>query len=82
MAKLTQDEVLSAIAVALELPPETITVDASSASVEEWDSIGHLGVLTQLDKMAEGDAAGLQELATATSVEAILRVLRENDLAA
>ena len=81
MALLKKKDILVAIAEALELPPTQVGEDASSETIDAWDSIGHLGILTQIDKAANGRAASLQDLAAATSFADIHRILQGNGLA-
>lgn len=81
MAKLTEAEVLETIRNALEDTKGEITLDSGIGSVEAWDSLGHLAVLAALDARLEGKAAGIQELADAKSIRAILELLRAHQLA-
>ena len=80
MGKVSEKEVLDLIEKALKLGSGKLTVDSSSASVEEWDSLGHLSVLMALDKFFEGKAAGVKGLASADSVKEIIKLLKENSL--
>ena len=78
--KLTVNQVLETIVSALELESNTITLSSSMDDIEEWDSIGHLGILTKLDEALGGKAAGLRGLAEANNVENLLNELRAASL--
>ena len=71
-------ELMEVIAYALDV--EVVDVDSSMESLEEWDSLGHLSILTAIDKKLEGRASTLSELASATSVASIISALEKNSL--
>jgi len=73
-------EIMEIIAKALNVNPSNVTLDSSADNVEEWDSLGHLGVLVALDKAFDGKLAGLAEMATADSVGKIMQILKDNSL--
>ena len=75
-----EKEVLEIIREALEIKEGDVTVDSSMEDLEEWDSIGHLSILANLDNLLDGKAADIQDLATADSVRKILQSLKENSL--
>jgi len=80
MAKVSEREILKGIQNALNPKGGSITVDSSTSNVEEWDSLGHLGVLVTLDQIFDGKVASIKEMATAGSVQKILQVLKDNSL--
>ena len=47
---LTEKRLLEIISKALELPPKNITLESNSVNIENWDSLGHLSILTSLEK--------------------------------
>lgn len=75
---MTETEILEIIAKALNVNANGLTVDSSSDNVDEWDSLGHLGVLVALDKAFDGKLAGISKMATADSVTKIIQILKEN----
>ncbi len=75
---VTETEILEIIAKALNVDANGLTVDSSSDNVDEWDSLGHLGVLVALDKTFDGKLAGIAEMATADSVNKIIQILKNN----
>lgn len=60
---------------ALGLKPGSIKDDASAKTVTEWDSLGHLKVLTELDSEFDGKLAEIDALAEATSIKQIREIL-------
>jgi acyl carrier protein len=80
MSKNTEQDVLSVIEKSLEVPSGTIDLDTVAESMEEWDSIGHLGILTALDSFFEGGIANVSEIGEATSIPKILDALRKHSL--
>jgi len=80
MAALGEKDVLIAIQEALGLGEGQLTIDSTTKDIKEWDSIGHLGVLTKLDKLFDGNVAGIQELADASSLPQILGILKDHSL--
>ena len=72
------NEVIKIIATALKLEDSQIDTNSSVDNLEEWDSLGHLGILAALDKAFDGKIASIKEMATADSVEKIFQILKEN----
>ena len=75
---MNENEVIKIIATALKLEDSQIDTNNSVDNVEEWDSLGHLGILAALDKAFDGKIASIKEMATADSVEKIFQILKEN----
>jgi len=65
---MTTEELLNLIAKALKVDTKKITLDTKSESLDEWDSLGHLNILVQLDKATDGKASEFSELVEANSV--------------
>lgn len=57
-----------------------IADDDNQSSIPEWDSLGHLNILTALDKAFDGKAASIENLAQATSVKEIVQIFRKEGL--
>jgi hypothetical protein len=49
-------------------------------NIEKWDSLGHLNILTELDKSLKGKAFKLGALAKAYSIKEIVKVLKSHKL--
>ena len=77
---ITKKQVLSCISKALKIPVSKINIDSSDLSFEKWDSLGHLEILLNLDKVLKGKAINIKALAEANSVRKILVILKKNKL--
>lgn len=71
-------QVADIIAKALGLPSGSVQEGDTIDSFEAWDSLGHLSILTALDKAFDGRVAQVPGLAKATSVKAIVTLLQEH----
>ena len=75
---MNKDDLLSLIKNALEV--EHIDLSSSMDTIEEWDSLGHLSILSAIDERLDGKASDISDLASATSVEKIMNILEKNSL--
>ena len=80
MGGKNENDVLKCIQDSLEYSDGVITIDTVAIDIETWDSLGHLSILSNLDKEFEGKVASIKELARAESVKEILQLLKENSL--
>lgn len=65
---ITVEQLCSEIASALEVADDTVNLDTQSVDLEEWDSLGHITILTRLDDLLDNISERLPALAEATSV--------------
>ena len=77
---MTTEELLSLIARALKVDAKNITLASKSESLEEWDSLGHLNILVQLDKATSGKASEFSELVEANSVSDFKSILKSKNV--
>ena len=70
------DAVRDLMALTLELPPESITVDTVQESCPQWDSLRHLNLMLALEDTFQV-ALTVEEIGQLTSVAAILAYLRD-----
>jgi len=75
---ISEQTVIDTVSDVLELQNGEITSVSSSENTEKWDSLNHLGILISLDKLLNGQAAKIPELATATSIKEIVTLLNKN----
>ena len=80
MNKIIKNELLNLIAKALELPDGSIDDNSSGDNIEAWDSLGHLSILVLLDKRVDGKASKISDLAVATSVKRISKILTDEGM--
>ena len=60
---VTKKEVFNCIAKALKLNPKKINIDSNSDNTRNWDSLGQLNIITELDKKLKGKTFELNKLA-------------------
>jgi acyl carrier protein len=77
--KITKDELISMITNALDAD-DVITLDSTMDDISEWDSLGHLSILTSLDEATDGKASSLSELGDSSSVNEIISILEKENL--
>ena len=70
MAESTVADVRRILAEVLELDPGAVAAEASTASLEAWDSIAHLNLILALEQEL-GVAIPPEEMADLTSVAAL-----------
>ena len=75
-----QATVIEIIEKALLLEPGILKEDSGSENTEEWDSLGQLSILVDLDKHFEGKISSISEMAEANSIPKILTILKENSI--
>ena len=80
MGKITDSEVIQLVQQALRIKNRNLTLDSSMQNVQEWDSLGHLGILVVLDRFFDGKIAGIKDFVNADSVQKILQILKSNSL--
>lgn len=75
---MTKNDLLELVALALDL--DEVDESASMNNLDDWDSLGHLSILTSLDKKLQGKASSISGLASATSISSIITLLKDNNL--
>ena len=65
----------------LEIKSEKITLNSGMNTIEQWDSLAHLSILSELDKLTKGKAGKIKGLSNSTSVKDILKLLKKSKLA-
>jgi len=77
--KITKAALITLITDALDAE-DPITGESSMDSIPEWDSLGHLSVLTSLDQATDGKASAISELGESSSVDMIFNILKNENL--
>ncbi len=80
MSKKNEDDILATIEKVLELTPGSLNLNDTADKIENWDSMGHLGILVALDKLFDGQVASIGEIAEANSVLKIIDALKKHNL--
>ena len=78
---LNQKKIIKIIAKSLSLPEQEINERTNNKNLEEWDSLGHLSILTAIDNETKGEASKIETLSACTSIKEILETLKKNNLA-
>jgi hypothetical protein len=73
-------ELLTEIAAALEVDVSTVLQESQIGSIEEWDSLGHISILSRLDLVYDNITERVPDLASCTSVIEIHKLLEQNGL--
>ena len=76
---MKEKEIFSIIKKSLKTKKK-IDINSSTKNVEEWDSVGHLILLTHLDQKLKGATSKISEIATANSSKKIIRILKKKKL--
>jgi len=71
-----KDRVLRIVSQVMGVPMETLDLNSSPDTVEEWDSLKHMNLVLALEEEFEV-LFGDEEIVTLLSVEIILEILRE-----
>jgi len=76
----TEEDVIRVIQETLELSDGVISIESVADEIPEWDSLGHLAILSNLDKHFEGQVASIQELASVDNIKDLIKILHDNSL--
>jgi len=77
---VTKKEVFNCIAKALKLNPKKINIDSNSDNTRNWDSLGQLNIITELDKKLKGKTFEINKLANAHSSKKLIKLLKSKKL--
>ena len=77
---ITKKEVFNCIAKALKLNPKKINIDSNSDNTRNWDSLGQLNIITELDKKLKGKIFEINKLANAHSSKKLIELLKSKKL--
>jgi len=78
--ELEMNEIKQLIADELEMPVTDLSEDDGWETVETWDSLVHLSILSSLDDMFDGKVSEIEEIAEAKTVREIIQLLVKNGL--
>ena len=78
---INEDKLKNLISRILKIKKEKITLDSGIDNLEKWDSLAHLSILTEIDKLTKGKASKIRGLSNATKVKEILKLLKNFKLA-
>jgi len=75
---LTEDEVISALAAALEY--ENLNINSNIENTEVWDSLGSLTIYATLSRITNGESDKIKGLVTLTSIRELVAKLKEEKI--
>jgi len=78
---MNQNEFLKAISEALEVNPDLVNMDLKLGDLEEWDSLGHLTILSNLDSLTNEKASEIKDFGSLGSVQDLWKALVDAGLA-
>ena len=78
---INEEKLKNLISKILKLKEKRITLNSGLNNLEQWDSLAHLSILTEIDKFTNGKAGKIKGLSNATTVKEILKLLKNNKLA-
>ena len=74
---MKKNDFINAVISALEVEPSVITMDLKIDDIPEWDSLGHLAILSSLDELTDGKAGEINGLGSMESLNDIWRAFVE-----
>ncbi len=77
---LNEKSLKELIAECLEIEQNLISIESSNENIEEWDSLGHLSILSSLDEITGGKASEIEDLASALSFSELVNSLESAGL--
>jgi len=78
---IDKNKLVNIFSKALNIPGDRIKEDVNNENLEEWDSLGHLAILTAIDNETEGKASKIETLSECTSFSNLFETLKKNKLA-
>ena len=76
---MIEKDIFSLIKTSLKTKKK-IDIKSNFKNIEEWDSIGHLILLTNLDEKLKGATSKISEIAKANSSKKIINILKKKKL--
>lgn len=76
---ITEEEIIKIVADGLAVEDKDVTIDSKASDIPEWDSLGHLSVLSKIQETLGDRYQESEELASAVSVKEILQCLNKSD---
>lgn len=80
MKKLNELDVYKAVAKILKIDVNKLKKSKKFSQIEEWDSLNHLSIFFQLDKMFKNKVNKIPKIGEVDSIQKIIILLRKNKL--
>mgnify|MGYP000386139435 CR=1 FL=1 len=78
--KLNLSSLLKIVADSTESEKHEVNFDSSMNSLDGWDSLGHISILSKLDIVTDGKASEIDTLADCKSVKDLIKSLKSKSL--
>ena len=80
MRKIAETELLIELSRALGLVDEVLSLGSGSDTVEEWDSLGHIAILSTLDRLFDDISDRRPELLECVSMADLMAILESEQV--
>tara|TARA_B110000014_G_C19970985_1_gene502652 strand:- start:11 stop:259 length:249 start_codon:yes stop_codon:yes gene_type:complete len=80
MAKLNEQDVYKLVAKVLKIKLEKLKKSKKFSDIDEWDSLNHLSIFFELDKLFKNKVNSIPKIGEANSIHKIIALLRKNKL--
>jgi acyl carrier protein len=77
MTEVNKEFVVNGIAESLEIDINQVSITSKSSDFEQWDSLGHISIMSFLDKNFNEITERVPDFASATSVLEIIVLLEK-----
>ena len=77
---INEKKLKNLISKILKIKTEKVTLNSGMNNLEQWDSLAHLSILTEIDNLTKGKASKIRGLSNANTVKEILKLLKNNKL--
>ena len=77
---LNLNKIIKIVAKSIKVKEKNISLTSKIGDFEDWDSLGHLKILSEIDKITKGKASLIINLGQQDSVSNIYKVLKKNKL--
>ncbi len=72
--------IIKIVAKTVKVNIKKISKNSKIGDFEDWDSLGHLKILSEIDKNTKGKASRISNLAQQESVSDLHKILKKNKL--
>jgi len=80
MGALMEEEICKIIEEALEMQVGSVCVDDDESTLENWDSLGLLSILSLLEERFGSKIAAIDDLASVRTVKDILKIFKRESI--
>lgn len=74
---MTEDKFLTIVAKALDIKKKKISIKTKITDLEEWDSLGHLAILSALDKSSKKKISKIPKIAESKNLQTIYNKIKK-----